>query len=76
MPDFFNPFSSTKAAKKMGHGSLSLPHTHTPTHEAGPFPIFAIADAWGQIEVNVWEIILLRVGFFHGHFKVFYECLS
>ncbi len=64
MPDFFNPFSSTKAAKKMGFGSLSL------------FPFFAIKDAWGHIEVNVWETILLRVGFFHDRFKVFYEYLS
>ena len=74
----FNPFSSTMAAKKMGHGSLSLPLslTHTHTQKAGPFSIFAIRDAWGQIEVNVWEIILLRVGFFHEHFKIFYEYLS
>ena len=74
MAYFFNPFSSTTAAKKMGHGSLSLPHTHT--HTAGPFPIFAIEDVWEQIEVNVWEIIFLPVGFFHDHFKVFNECLS
>ena len=74
MTYFSNLFSSTKAAKKMGHGSLSLPHTHT--HTAGPFPIFAIEDVWEQIEVNVWEIIFLPVGFFHDHFKVFNECLS
>ena len=73
MQDFFNPFSSTKAAKKMGFGSLSLTHTHT---QLDLFPFFAIKDAWGHIEVNVWETILLRLGFFHDRFKVFYEYLS
>ena len=72
MPNLFEPFSSTEAAKKMGYGS----HSHTHTHTAGPFSILAIKDAWGQIKVNVeefpifWEMILLQEGFFHDHFDI------